>query len=142
MVEVTETREAWQKRMEAKARARALIVNQIAEMLWESGPQSSDWDGGCPPSWGDITEGRQGKLETSEINEAYSDYWRDTWRAAEAILALDHKQCFVLAALMVDEGRRKTDQLEIDLWHKIERAAGYELGSLTGKEGVKQRIFI
>lgn len=129
------------QRLEAKAAERAKIVDLIARMLWESGPQSSDWEGGAPPSWDDITDGRRGALD-QELNDAYAGYHLDTWHKAEALLALEHRQCFAVAQILIAEGQRKQEELELQLWRKVERAAGFEPGSLTGKPGVKQRVFL
>lgn len=136
------TEQSTMERLEAKAAERAKVTNEIARMLWESGPQSSDWEGSAPPSWDDITAGRQGAFEEQELNDAYTGYWLDTWHKAEALQALDADQSMALAKIMLDQADQRRKEMEIDLWRKIERAAGYEEGSLTGKPGVKQRVFL
>lgn len=143
---MTNTTELMQ-RLEAKAAERAKTIDQVMRILWESGEQSADWEGGAPPSWDDITAGRQRRCgddetpEGKELNDAYTSYYHCTWTDAQHLLALDHKQCLALAQILIAEAQRKTEEHEIRLWRGIERAAGYEAGSLTGKPGVKQQVF-
>ena len=137
------------ERLRAKAAERAKVTDQIARMLWESGPMTAAWEGdGASPTWDEITEWRFTDLpdnahpEHRKIHEAHTGYWLDTWHKAEALQALDADQSMTLARIMLDQAQRQQKDLELQLWRKVERATGYEPGSLTGQPGVKQRVFI
>lgn len=124
------------------------VTDEIAAILWRSGPQSSDWEDGAPPSWEEIIAGRARKFGDDateagrELNDAYTGYWLDTWHKAEALQALDAREAIALAQILMAIVAQRHEQMEIDLWHKVERAAGYEPGSLTNVPGVRQRIFL
>lgn len=109
----------------------------------------AQWEGdGSPPSWDELTAERESPLAADatdhdrEWHDAYTAYWHDMWNRAEALLSLDTDQSMALAKLMLDQAERQRKDTEMDLWRKVERAAGYEPGSLTGKPGVTPRVFL
>lgn len=127
------------ERLQAKSEARAAIVDQIARMLWESGEMLAETEGGSLPSWGEITDARRSGSE-DEFTSACWSWWLDHAHKAEAILALDARQSLALAKILIDSAAVQQTQMELDLWRKIERAKGFEPGSLTGAPGVKQQV--
>lgn len=137
------------ERLQAKQAERDKITDRIARMLWESGPMTDQWDGdGAPPDWDAITTERAAPApdksdeDACERHDAFVSYWLDTWHRAEAIQGLDADQSMELARILLAQADRQRKDMELDLWRKIERAAGYERGSLTGEPGVPQRVFI
>ena len=120
-------------RLQRRAAEHQQHVNQVAELLWESIDINGDWEG-RPPSWKEITDRRdEGDL---------GHYYSATMRNAEYLLSLTAEPAIALAKLLLDHALRFQQQVDLDLWRKIERAANYEPGSLTNKPGVKQRVFL
>lgn len=125
-------------RLKQENEAHEKTVDTIARILWEGGEMLGDWDGGPAPTWDDVLEGYADKSHPS--HEALSCYWLDTTIKASALLGLEAKQSMTLAMILLDQAKAKYERLELSLWHKIERAKGFEHGSLTGAPGVTQRI--
>lgn len=126
--------------LEQKAAVRAAIIDQVARMLWESGEMLADTEGGAMPSWGVVCANLNGSGGDEDFTQACCDWYLNHTHKAEAILALDAKQSLALANILVASAQRQYDQLELDLWRKVERAKGFEPGSLTGAPGVKQQV--
>jgi hypothetical protein len=61
---------------------------------------------------------------------------------AEKLRNLDPAAALKLATMLIDAAAEHQTDIERQMWGKVERAAGYEPGSLTGKLGVKQRVFL
>jgi hypothetical protein len=61
---------------------------------------------------------------------------------ADKLRNLEPAAALRLAVLLVQMAGERQTETERQLWRKVERAAGYEPGSLTGKPGVKQKVFL
>ena len=120
-------------RLKAKAEARAAIVNDIARILWENGEMLAGTEGGAMPSWEEIVAGKDRK-------DACFAWFLGHARGAELLLSLDARDALTLAKHLIDSAMRLQEALEMDLWRKIERAKGFEPGSLTNAPGVRQRV--
>jgi len=121
-------------RIVLRAAEREKIVDQIARMLWESGEMLADSEGGSMPTWDEVRAGCVAQTE------GCWDWYLAHKRRAEAVLALDAAQSLALARILLDRAARQYRELELDLWAKIERAKGFEPGSLTGEPGVRQEV--
>lgn len=127
-------------RFQPKAAERAAVIDQIARMLWESGEALADTEGGSMPTWDQIREAVETRIGDADFVNACFGWWLDHKHKAEAILALDAAQSLTLATFLIENAKRYQERTELDLWRKIERAKGFEAGSLTGAPGVKQKV--
>lgn len=126
-------------RLKAKAEARAAIVNEIAKILWENGEMLADTEGGSMPSWDEVLTNRRAEGIGQELKEAYWSWFLAHTHQAEALLNLGVTDSLTLAKHLIDNAMRTQRSVELGLWHKIERAKGFEPGSLAGAPGVPQR---
>jgi hypothetical protein len=122
-------------RLEAKAAERAKIVDQIAGILWRNGEELAETEGGSMPTWEEVVARR-----CDCVNDVHWAYWLDHTHRAEALLSLAAPDALLLAKLLIDSALSTQNQMELDLWRKIEHAKGFEAGSLTGKPGVRSRL--
>lgn len=125
-------------KLQRDAEAHARVVDAVSRILWEGGEMLGDWEDGPAPTWDDVVDGRSDPTHPS--HDALAAYWMDTTIKANALLQLDAKQSMTLAMILTEQAKAKYERLEVDLWRKIERAKGFEPGSLTGAPGVPQRI--
>jgi hypothetical protein len=126
------------RKLQAAEAARAEIVDTIARMLWETGQMTAEWEGGPAPSWDDITEAWFD--QTHENHDAYCTYWFTETQQASALMDLGPANSMALATILMNCAQDGYRRMELDLWRKVERAKGFEKGSLTGEPGVTQRI--
>jgi len=127
-------------RLKAKAEARAAIVNDIARILWENGEMLAGTEGGAMPSWEEIVAGKNDPSADQDRKDACFAWFLGHARGAELLLSLDARDALTLAKHLIDSAMRLQEALEMDLWRKIERAKGFEPGSLTNAPGVRQRV--
>lgn len=127
-------------RLKAKAEARAAIVNEIAKILWENGEMLADTEGGSMPTWDEVLTNRRAEGVSQELKEGCWSWFLAHAHQAEALLNLDAADSLTLAKHLIDSAMRTQRSIELDLWHKIERAKGFESGSLTEAPGVPQRV--
>ena len=130
------------ERLQAKSEARAKIVDEIARVLWENGEMLAQTEGGAMPSWKEVLASRTADGISQEFKEACWSWWVNHTHSAEALLSVDASGAMTIAKHLMDSAARQQRDETLALWGKVERAAGYEPGSLTGKEGVKQRVFL
>ena len=134
---IPQTTETTMDRLLIKAEIRAGKINEIARILWENGEMLADCEDGSLPTW----EGLLAHLQVGGADyDACFGYWRDHTNRAQALLDLDAKSTMLLGQMLIESARHKFEEAELDLWRKVERAKGFEPGSLTGKPGVKQRV--
>lgn len=126
------------ERLKAKTAARAAIVNDIARILWENGEALADTEDGSMPTWDEVVAGR-GSVNL-KFKDACWSWFLNHSRQADALLALSSADALTLAKHLIDSAARAQEATELDLWRKIERAKGFEPGSLTGAPGVAQRV--
>lgn len=132
---------ALMQKLHAESIARGAVVDSISRILWESGEMTAQWEGeGGPPTWDDILEARSDV--NHEHHDAFSCYWLQETQRAEHLMDLDAPQAMTLAMILLDNAKAGYKRADLDMWRKVERAAGFEKGSLTGAPGVPQRIFL
>ena len=118
-------------RLIAKSEALRRWYETVAKMLYDA----SDRADGVLPDWSELPDLiRSGECDSS-LHQAHI-------KAAEALHRLDPPVALRLAGMLAELAGARYAEIEMDLWRKVERAAGYEAGSLTGKAGVKQRVFL
>lgn len=127
-------------KLRQRAAARDVIVDQIARMFWESGEELADTEGGTMPTWDEVCANLDGSGGDENFTQACCDWWLSHKHRAEAVLALDATQSLALANILIAHAQEQHRRLELDLWRKIERAKGFEAGSLTGAPDVKQQV--
>ena len=111
---------------------RSVLRDRIAQMLYEHGDMLADHEDGCAPAWNEVVES----------SGDHADILFDHRKNANAIMGLDAVSCLELGRILMGIAATKYEGLENDLWAKIERAKGYECGSLRGWPGVKQKVAI
>lgn len=126
------------ERLIAKAEARAVIVNDIARMLWENGEMLAVTEDGPMPGWDDLDALRRDNDASQERRSACWSWFLSHIRCAEALLTMSAPDSLALAKHLIDSATR-TQAMELDLWREIERAKGFEPGSLTGALGVSRK---
>jgi hypothetical protein len=132
------------KRLQAKSDELSRVRDQIAQMLYESGEMLAQTEGGSMPSWDEIAEGC-GPDDAALVDESQDACWQirlDHLHRADNILALDGASCLTLATILIDQAAKQHADMEKQLWGKVERAAGFERGSLTGAPGVAPKVFL
>jgi hypothetical protein len=129
------------ERIQARAIERAKIVDQIARILYENGEMLADTEGGAMPGWDEVVAELRAAAAaaTSEYHDMCVHCWLSHTHQADALLRIDAAGSLTLATLLIGNAQKLHTSIEMDLWHKIERAKGFEPGSLTGAPGVKQR---
>ena len=133
------------ERLKIKAETRSAVVNEIARILWENGEMLAQTEGGSMPSWQEIIAACSASFEPGDDRDDDFIDACGAWRLshihqAEALLSLDVAGSLTLAKHLTESALRIHQSIELDLWHKIERAKGFEPGSLTGAPGVTQRV--
>lgn len=128
------------RRLKAKAEARAIIINDIARILWENGEMLADTEDGAMPGWDDLMVIRHADDASQDQRDTCWAWFMNHWQRAEALLTMQAADSLVLAKHLIDSAMRTQKSVELDLWHKIERAKGFEPGSLTGAPGVPQKV--
>ncbi len=132
----------------AKSEALGRWHETVAEMLYAAGEQTAPIEGGQMPDWLEIPaiieRGRADKAKKADREAAQ---WTLSIRIeyleiARTLRDLDAANALKLAAMLIQVAGERHADTEMDLWRKVERAASYEPGSLTGKAGVKQRVFL
>lgn len=136
------TNEAAFNRIKARAEAHAALVNEIAKMLWENGEMLADTEGGPMPTWEEVAHQVSNPFEGdgSEFYNSCCTWWADHCQQARALLRLDARASLKLGQILIQSAGEKFEQADMDMWRKLERAKGFEPGSLTGKPGVQQRV--
>ena len=125
----TTGRTAVMERLRVKATERAMLRDRVAQLLYESGEMTADCEEGSMPSWDEAAAG-----------DDHMGILIDHRQRANALLGLGAKECLELSRILAGIAATKFDALEADLWAKVERAKGYETGSLRGWPGVKQKV--
>ena len=136
------THSAAMDRLRARAAAHAELVDTVARILWENGEMLADTEGGSMPTWQELAHLRAHpeQCESAAAHGAFSEWWLSHTRKAQALLDLDARSSLQLGQILITHAGTKFEQLELDLWRKIERAKGFEPGSLTGAPGVRQQV--
>lgn len=118
-------------RLIAKSEALGRWYEAVGEMLYDA----SDRADGVLPDWSELPDLiRSGECDSS-LRQVHIE-------AAGALRRLDPPVALRLAGMLTELAGARYAEIETDLWRKVERAAGYEAGSLTGKPGVKRRVFL
>ncbi len=133
------------ERLRAKAEAHFAIVNEIARILWENGEMLAQTESGLMPTWQEIIAACSATFEPGDDRDDDFIDACQTWRRshihqARALLSLDVAGSLTLVKHLTESALRLHQSIELDLWHKIERARGFEVGSLTGAPGVTQKV--
>ncbi len=109
---------------------------EVGRMLYEANRHHYDGEGSAP-SWedmeADIAE-QKGKKPGKSMRERLAHYRMtiaEHRRMASTIHSLDRSAAQRLAAMLANRVTEMTDDLELQLWRRIERAEGKEPGSLS-----------